>query len=931
MAIISKNLSREFRLAKEGGLSPGVVEASRPRLPRINGGEVGHPAGSIAYGQKMLEKMGTLGSAGSYGGADVLHSSPEIRNPLLNLINFYLPYDRKTLNQWVRYYDRFHPYVGNCLDIHGEFPISDFHFAGLSEKDKKVEQIFEEQKERANILQYCFEASREYELIGEVFAFWGWNDSEGMFDEYVIINPDLLDVKTVTWGRGKRSLYKYDPPQELKELAHDKDERMQEVINDLDPVVREALETNQPILLDDFNMMEMKRLASPYDSRGTTIVLRCIKELMYEDKLREAQYAIADQQITPVQIWKLGDPASGYMPTEEDLQDFRQLLLAGRHDQLFTIVSHGALDLDLVGYTGHLLPVIPEFEWVAKRILVGLYTNESMVTGDGPCMPVNEVETLTDRGWLFKDQIDPDVDKIATVNPVTDELEFHKPVDVVEYFYDSDERGPLVEFDQKWLQFSSTPNHRTWVSKGEVFGIVRADEVEAGYCVKNTVNWKGSIPKHIISRDGEYFIEIGGKNVNLYKYLAMAGLYIAEGSIEYERKRSKIAGQEWRSRSKYDYLRKGSEILPNAVRITQTKATQDSVRFDRIAELLSGGPYEPVYNQYETTRGWKGRFHFTGVELALHFRDSFGVGAINKQMPRWFLELPKEYLEVLFEALSLGDGYWYKNARIGEYDSTSEVLGNQVQELCIRLGLATRLKVRDRSNYKRKDGSGRETVYRVYYAVDEPGERRHCCVNPRLSKHHIGCKKFKGRVYCFEVPNHLYLVRCNGTVHVTGNTYSNAVVAMKVLQGRYQSKRDKIVNNIRRKIYKPISEAYEIWDTSKAELDHRIRTRRRPLLPDIEWNFKLELTDESQRINYLIQLRDKTDMPMKVICEVLNLKYETVKTAILNEQGSVFDPVYKAAREQKVEEGGMAGFGGVPGLEGGEGEVGGEEIAPEGE
>jgi len=247
--------------------------------------------------------------------------------------------------------------------------------------------------------------------------------------------------------------------------------------------------------------------------------------LMYEDKLREAQYAIADQQITPVQIWKLGDPASGYMPTEEDLADFRNLLLAGRHDPLFTIVSHGALQLDLVGYTGHLLPVIPEFEWVAKRIMVGLYTNESMLTGDGP-------------------------------------------------------------------------------------------------------------------------------------------------------------------------------------------------------------------------------------------------------------------------------------------------------------------------------------------------------------------------------------------------SYSNAIIALKILQGRYQSKRDKIARNLKQKIFKQLSLAHEVWDTSQAELSHRIRTNKKPVVPGIEWNFKLDLTDESQKTQYLMQLREKTDIPMKVICEVLGLKYDTVKQDLKNEEGTVFDKAYKAARDNIADES-PSSFGGA--------------------
>lgn len=531
--LITQDLEGHFKAATTGSRAPSepAPEPTAPyRFPKL-AGQSRAPIQSLAarrYGERTMEKMAAFAGGGGTGGANIATGSPEIRNPLLNLINFYLPYDRKTLNQWIRYYDRFQPYIGNCIDIHGEFPISDFHFKGIT--DPKVQQLFEEQKERANLVEFAFEASREYELIGEVFSFWRWDEGDAMWDDYVMINPDLLEVQAVDWGWGKKILYTYEPPAELKEILRNRDERTEELLEDLDDVVYENLMAGKRIPLDEFNMFSMMRKASPYENRGTSIVLRCIKELMYEDKLREAQYAIADQQITPVQIWKLGDPAAGYMPTEEDLDDFRNVLLNGNHDPLFTIVSHGAINLELVGYTGKLLPVIPEFEWVAKRVLVALFTNESMVTGEGP-------------------------------------------------------------------------------------------------------------------------------------------------------------------------------------------------------------------------------------------------------------------------------------------------------------------------------------------------------------------------------------------------TYSNAIIAMKVLQGRYQSKRDKFVKKFRQKIFEPLSKAHQIFESLPNSYNGTIRTSRsrRPVSPEIEWNFKLDLTDQAQRIQYLMQLRDKTSIPMKTLTEVLDLDYEATKTLLKEEEGTVFDPVYQAAREKAAESGGGAAGGGLGG------------------
>lgn len=326
---------------------------------------------------------GSRRTAASFGGgADVAQVGPEIRNPLLSIINFYLPYDRKTLNQWIRYYARFDPYVHNCIDLNSQFPISDFHFVGTS--DPGILRQFEELKERCKMLQHMYAASKEDETLGESHTFWQWDEDDLTWTDYTIMNPDRLEVIELDWGSGVNAFYFLDPPEKLKELQRRNDIDVQGMLDSLDPAVREALGSGKKIPLEPFNVMSMMRKEADYDERGTSPILPALKALLYKDKLIEAQYAIADQQITPIQLWKIGDPANKYMPTAAELNAFRALLQAGRHDPLFTIVSHAAVNVELVGYTGKLLPIIPELEWVGKQIMIAMYLNEATITGSGP-------------------------------------------------------------------------------------------------------------------------------------------------------------------------------------------------------------------------------------------------------------------------------------------------------------------------------------------------------------------------------------------------------------------------------------------------------------------------------------------------------------------------------------------------------------------
>lgn len=381
MSIISDDLENHFRAAKRGRrkLAGSPTHLAVPRFDRVLP-TVGIEARLSGRGGVGTPKV-AFGAGGS-GPADITSSGPEVRNPLLSLINFQLPYDRKTLNQWIRYYYKFDPYVRNCTNLNGQFPISDFHFSGTS--DAKVLQEFDDLKERCGMLRHAYESSGEEELIGEVFTFWRWDDDEKTWVDYTIMNPDRLDVEEIDWGSNMEAFYSLDPPEGLKNLTKSSNPHVQEMLSQLDPEVLEAVATNTRIPLDSWNVMALVHKDSPYESRGTSPILPAIKALLYKDKLLEAQTAVADQQITPVQLWKIGDVANGYMPNDEQLAKFRALLEGGKHDYNFAIVTHAAVDLELVGFTGKLLPILPELEWCAKQVMIALFTNEATVTGAGP-------------------------------------------------------------------------------------------------------------------------------------------------------------------------------------------------------------------------------------------------------------------------------------------------------------------------------------------------------------------------------------------------------------------------------------------------------------------------------------------------------------------------------------------------------------------
>lgn len=326
---------------------------------------------------------GGFNSPSSYG---LSTGTPDIRDPLFSPEGFYITnQDIKTYNKWIRYYDAFHPILPNSLDIHSLFPISDFSFKGI--EDPFVSEFYTFVKDDVlNLLDWVILVSTEYERLGEAFSFFQWDSYQGYFKTATILNPDLLEVYPFEWGGAKRFIVSMDIPETFRVLYDKKsvDSRYREMWLSLDPVIRRCVESGLPIPLNPDNVFGMQRLQHAYDVRGTSQVLRVLKDLMHEDKLREAQMAVADGHITPYQLWKIGNSQQGYIPTDAELAEWDKLLARAEHQNLFRIVTHSDVTYETKGVSDGLLNITAEMEKIEDRILTALYTSRSMTTGEGP-------------------------------------------------------------------------------------------------------------------------------------------------------------------------------------------------------------------------------------------------------------------------------------------------------------------------------------------------------------------------------------------------------------------------------------------------------------------------------------------------------------------------------------------------------------------
>jgi len=797
-------------------------------------------------------------SAGKSGGFSkkaysLSTGTPELRDPIFNPESFYLAKDLQASNRWIRYYDTYHPILPNSLDIHATFPISDFSFKGV--EDPFILDFYNYVKEDVlHLLDWVILASREYEVLGEAFSFFGWDSYNGYFNSATILNPDLLEIYPFDWEGGRKYVISMDIPETFEMLRDKKDldMRYRGLWDNLDPVIRRCVDNGTPIPLSPNNVFGMQRLAFPYDIRGTSQVLRCLKDLMYEDKLREAQMAVADGHITPYQIWKIGNTAQGYIPTDAELDDWNSLLEMAEHQNLFRIVTHDSVSYETKGVQEGLLPITPELDKIEDRLLTALYTSRAWTTGEGPCVS-SDTEVLTRRGFIKFPLVTME-DEIASVNPDTHEIEYCKPNQILKFNVE----GDMYHFKKSNLDHYVTPNHRCFVKhvNADKFDITLAENIKSGYHFKCSVApFKGDNPETIT---------IGSKKYLYPEYLTFAALYLSEGSVEYNK-----------SGSAY------------GLRISQTKIHKKGLNpfFDSVEKAVKAFYPEAVYNQYgDDVRGYKGRFEINNQDLANHFKDTYGVGSSSKFIPDFIKNLSGDLLEYMLKGFFYGDGgLLNKDCNTGSFEVTtvSKKLADDMQEIAFKCGKATKITCR-----KRKEP--RKDLYRV--CIYNKNIRRFG-LEPLVVKKDIKVNYYEGDVYSFDLPpNRLYVSRRNGLITITGNTYSNAVIGLKVLEGRYQNKLYRIASIIKQ-LYRKIAIANDFYKTTEAQVAHKIRPSRNDreyMVPQIHWDNYFSFAKDIERAKFYYDLAKAHKISYKRVFEILGLDYDEEKRLLSEDMSSVF-------------------------------------------
>lgn len=414
---------------------------------------------------------GGLGGGGILEGSGGNYYSPELSTDFLEL-----PQGVQEAWNYYRFFYRTEPFVGQAMDIHKELPLSKVRVeipkAINRDLAEKATRFCARWAEDINLLERLIAIVHDYNLIGEVFV-WVEDDTPDMPEdirhEFVrelndngeaverVIEREDADEREVEWlkrnYRGWTKVRVLPPEQVRMESFNFTDERLFElipdsqtksivnraqsgepgakrIVNSMPPEVVAAVVSGQNIPLNTDPeagsfVHYMANKSSDYDPRGHSLLERCIRTLVFRDKLRQANTSIASRHMTPIRI------VYGEDLDMADIEALREQIDVALQDPDYSIVANFEVRWEEMGSDQRLLELSGEYDLTDRQLYAGLGVTEGLLSGESAYSGdrVN-LEVINTRYMLMRERLQKLVEQY-----------FFKPMCARMGFVEEDEDG----------------------------------------------------------------------------------------------------------------------------------------------------------------------------------------------------------------------------------------------------------------------------------------------------------------------------------------------------------------------------------------------------------------------------------------------------------------------------------------------------------
>ena len=370
-----------------------------------------------------------------------------------------------------------------------------------------------------------------------------------------------------------------------------------------------------------------------------------------------------------------------------------------------------------------------------------------LVIADIPYCYDEQTECWTAEGWKKYTELTLN-DTVMSLNAVTQEIEYSSIERII--IRDNDER--MISFNNNNLNLLVTENHRMFV---------KSDRKRQGIGIRN-VRWSSENGIRLAKKTGAmWFIPRSGYSYTSHSKvneIVIPACDILTKGREHVKAETIIPLDVWLPFFGL-WLADGCVCNSKASdgrQLYTVSIKQAGERRKAVMEMLERLPYKAI--EYSNKGTDRSNINIYSKQLWLYMKQ-FGKSD-EKFIPRWILDLPTEYLQLLWKWYTFGDSH-ISGTGI-KISSISERLINGLQEIALKLGTLCQI---------RTFSCGNSTLYYFQY---NPESR-----NIRYSgKRYVD--DYSGKVWCITLTNNsVFLVRRNGLIAFSGNCLGNSFHASR--------------------------------------------------------------------------------------------------------------------------------------------------------
>ena len=373
----------------------GKRKVSEPRIVKT-----GVAAKGISNAGITREAQGGLGGVAFPSS----NTSSFFYSPELTTESFLLPKSRVEILKWCRIFYNLDPYVSSIIDMHADYPLSKFD---IITSDPSVTQFYKEAVSTPTFDLYTFlrRASLSYWKFGEAIPFGNLihdeKDNMWKWHSFILLEPELIEIRQEVFEDNPR--FELVPTEELKKLVRSVDPVALERQKAIPDVVMESVKNNRMIPLDPDRVSMIARITDPSATRGTPVIQRLFKILIYQDWIRMAQSSFAQRYVYPVELWQIGDAAKDIWPNEADLEKFKNTINLAVQNPPFSLVFPPIVKYDALSTSGKsFFPITNEYTYIQDQIMVGLGVNKNVILGEGPSFSNAKTMSLHKLMMVYK-------------------------------------------------------------------------------------------------------------------------------------------------------------------------------------------------------------------------------------------------------------------------------------------------------------------------------------------------------------------------------------------------------------------------------------------------------------------------------------------------------------------------------------------------